>query len=869
MKFCVLFLALLAAVADAYKFNLTFLNTITTLAENKDACDSALGFWETSEEKCFLGMEFAAIAAAGLLAVEHFNNRNGDYIEEFATLKADGCKLEFNPVMIDTRYTPDMAVSGLINQLGDAKSFRVNGIVGAATSASTMPTALISGAVDIPQISYSATSTQLDKPLYTRFSRTIPTDATVAQSICDLWVQLGFKNAAVVHASDGYGQAYADAIVDGCRKLGMENILTYHLVKGDKAEMKMEMGKVAEADINVILLVVNEGMLVDVVDAAMAQKDRDLFNSTMWMVSDGVTSADFKSLTDAGKIAMNGTSRVLATGGTKSNPRWQKFSRDWPTFDATAFDAYFTGPWRSTRQNVFKTVSPEISEVKNVASFMYDAVAAFAIGSCKLSGLNDELPYVNELSFGKDTFGTEFQKLIPHMKFSGLSGSVRFEPNGNRAESTANFELFNIVFDDAFELSSVSAGTFDEGSNWTLSKLLFTGGSSDVPSDVVIPVEDMKYSSFVRGFVFALPCINIAIAISFFIWTICHRAHLVVRAAQTPFLVTITIGVMISSSTIFFVVVDDRFDPQAQIDALTGNFNLGNIACMAAPWFYGTGFVLIFGPLFAKLWRIQRIFKNKNMQRIRIQTTTLFLMVLGMFMVEFVILLTWTLVDPVRFIRTVEEVDRYGNPTLSIGVCKGTGSDKIMMIIMAAYHFVILAILNYISYRTRKINLKFAESTYISLIMSSYVQILMVSVPVLVIVAKHPETNMFIRSAIVFLNDLSVLMFLFVPKIVAVHLNVVDTSGKGGQIFDQSSSRPTAPSNVNQSSTVRVKKKSKLFKKKNPAAVEDLTATGDAASSYLPTSYVPGGLFHPPSQFEPEDFEEHNATSEHPSQESV
>jgi hypothetical protein len=49
--------------------------------------------------------------------------------------------------------------------------------------------------------------------------RTIPSDATVAETCCQLFKALGFKWVSVLHADDEYGSGYKDAVSDSCRDL--------------------------------------------------------------------------------------------------------------------------------------------------------------------------------------------------------------------------------------------------------------------------------------------------------------------------------------------------------------------------------------------------------------------------------------------------------------------------------------------------------------------------------------------------------------------------------------------------------------------------------------------------------------------------
>ena len=76
---------------------------------------------------------------------------------------------------------------------------------------------------------------------------------------------------------------------------------------------------------------------------------------------------------------------------------------------------------------------------------------------------------------------------------------------------------------------------------------------------------------------------------------------------------------------------------------------------------------------------------------------------------------------------------------------------------------------NYICYRVRHVNnTGLSESKYVQVALFSNLQVLALALPLLVIVANIPSSSMFVRSAVVFLNDACTMTLIFVPKILAV-----------------------------------------------------------------------------------------------------
>ena len=144
-------------------------------SRNAGDCGST---WDV--DKCWQGDNWKAVMLPGLMALKHFNDRNPVYVSEFGDLA--GCDKKFAPTIVDSGSVGSISTKALLDLLTGENIPDI--IVGPARSAATMPTALISGIYDIPQVSFWATSGKLDDDSeYSRFMRTLPTDDAVAFSI--------------------------------------------------------------------------------------------------------------------------------------------------------------------------------------------------------------------------------------------------------------------------------------------------------------------------------------------------------------------------------------------------------------------------------------------------------------------------------------------------------------------------------------------------------------------------------------------------------------------------------------------------------------------------------------------------------------
>jgi gamma-aminobutyric acid type B receptor len=310
----------------------------------------------------------------------------------------------------------------------------------------------------------------------------------------------------------------------------------------------------------------------------------------------------------------------------------------------------------------------------------------------------------------------------------------------------------------------------NEAGSWTFSSpALYNGGVSTKPSDIDIPKENMNYASDATRFgVLAFAGMSILVAVVLAAWTIAHQKVKIVRHSQAPFLLLLCFGCIVSSSAIFSLSVDDMPDANGVVaDQATLD-----MACQASVWCYSLGFIISFSALFAKTYRAYVIFSNKKMKRITITTKDMILPIVVLVVIDGALLLWWTMSNPLVFKRTVAFSDAYGNPVSSNGACQlRDDGDSIYKYVapIAVIHGLMLIVGNVLAYLSRTIPGSFQESKYIGVSMVSTLQIFIIGLPVLVIVADNAEASLFIRSAIIFLNDFGVLCLIFLPKVLAVH----------------------------------------------------------------------------------------------------
>jgi gamma-aminobutyric acid type B receptor len=96
-----------------------------------------------------------------------------------------------------------------------------------------------------------------------------------------------------------------------------------------------------------------------------------------------------------------------------------------------------------------------------------------------------------------------------------------------------------------------------------------------------------------------------------------------------------------------------------------------------------------------------------------------------------------------------------------------------------------LLLANVEAYRARNISDEFSESKYIGFAMVSMLQALLLGLPLAVLVTNNPEARLFTYSGIIFLISMSLLLLIFVPKMIIV---VQDKNSKSRERISTSGS---------------------------------------------------------------------------------
>jgi uncharacterized membrane protein len=407
----------------------------------------------------------------------------------------------------------------------------------------------------------------------------------------------------------------------------------------------------------------------------------------------------------------------------------------------------------------FQQTSPEFG-----SGYIYDAVIATGMGACQAfaasngSGVDVE-PFVNG---------------IRSVNFTGATGDVQFGCDecafkSGRRPGTTIWGVLNLlppVSPPPIEpLALVGTDLIIDGVPIFLSKAYYADGRTVPPELLRDPPEQNYLSTPVKVVGFTVMALALLISAATILWVYTHREHRVVKAAQPYFLYLICLGAGVSVSAVLPLSFDDGADWSAQ--------QLGG-ACMAVPWLFCLGYLITYGALFSKLWRIHRVLQMRR-QVVLIKQVVWPSLVL--FAIALFILGLWTGLDPMQWVRE-ETNDVTGE---SIGQCQSSN--------MAAYVIPLVIVMliptlltAYMAWLTKDVDEEYSESHWIFIMVFIQCEVILFAVPMIALLRDVSTDGGYIGFVLlIWTFPMSTLLLIVGPKVLAFRRAQAESNGQRKQ----------------------------------------------------------------------------------------
>lgn len=707
-------------------------------------------------------------AAAVLLAMEHLNTGNGTIVQEVEGLN-DRCDIRFTGRMLDSALSQTEAVDQVITLISeDQLSPKLPcAVIGAARSAVSIPTSIITGLRGFPQISPISTSTQLDDASqFPLFGRTLPSDSgTAIPAILYLRYELGVKHLAILHVNDAYGNAYALGLQLAAAEYAPDMVLrSYDFpFEATPAIVERTIALLKDTEFRYFFgIIFSTAHYVPFMTEAFNQGIAGTGEHN-WMFSDSVSTSIFAEpyVVDSPlHLVSKGATRIGAVGGVPGIERYDLFLQSMNDLNNPDDIAYL-----QSKHPVYEDdpafVPLQIAEdpeffyksTAGVVPFLYDAVIALGLAAC--SATTDETFFDGPKHFEQFT----------QTNFKGASGTNIYDSvTGSRIASSARFTLLNVHEDtratdedgvERVRFQMAETDVFQESEWKQVIPIILNDGTSIPPPDLPPIEEDRNYiGRALRILGLTMSGIIIALSIAFALWTTLNRKDRVVRASQPIFLLLVCAGCSLMGMSLIFLSFDDEILGQ----------QTNNAFCVTFPWFISFGWILTFAALFTKTNRVNQIFHNPNFKRIKVTVWDVMKPIVVLVTTGGIILTCWTVLDPPNYVRVVSETDIFARTVETQGYC--SYEDGLPWV--SALAVVLLAVLVYALYEAyvaRKISTEFAESEYIFLVLTVILVVSFLGIPVMILAKEETKPRYFVAAAIIFIVCMAILLLIFVPKI--------------------------------------------------------------------------------------------------------
>ena len=272
---------------------------------------------------------------------------------------------------------------------------------------------------------------------------------------------------------------------------------------------------------------------------------------------------------------------------------------------------------------------------------------------------------------------------------------------------------------------------------------------------------DLHQLDALRPFGYCMAAIIIVSTLVCSMWVHRFTTHRVVRAAQPLFLHVICAGIAVMGMAIL---------PMGMDDSVLSSDGCSR-ACMAVPWLLALGFSIVFSALFSKIWRVNQIVQalTHTHKRVNVEVHHVIIPFFVIFGANVFLLTLWTILDPLVWVREtagegigMDEFHSYGSCQFST-----EGASIVFCALLLAVNFLALLLALVQFFRARGLSSEYSEGKYIAIAIGSSLQVVLTGVPIMVMVDENsPGLLYFCRVCLVFVTAMSILLLIFVPKMV-------------------------------------------------------------------------------------------------------
>lgn len=630
----------------------------------------------------------------------------------------------------DSNYfsVPNATKVAITQSLRKESGEPIIGVLGFQYSFQTVPSQYVFASYEIPQMSASATSPSLSaKSNFPFFLRTVVSDLQGSITLAHIVGYFGWKQVACFYSQDDFGTKGFEAFVLESQKFGTKVAISQSFEAVATGNFLPQIQAVKQSTARVIILNLAER---DVLQAFVKQA-----------ASQGLCEPEYTWILGQDAFA------VIYDGAKPDDEIYKAMKGSIGVEQSTGSGAVWDSLVAKIQQKYPPTAYPEsLPPYQMYMGFNYDAILSFqkAVVAMELASQN---PLNGKLMFDQ----------ILKLDVAGATGRIRFDANGDRDSQWTIKNSRGETF--------VNVGTWNanDGINVDKSKIIWPMGDSNIPLDR--PTTIYQVVSLGAYIVVAvLAGLGIIACLGIIVFILIFRHHSAIKASSTTFSILMILG-----GILFYVAA-------IVVGFLGLNVSFYSNICVAQPWMIGIAFVSFFSPLFLKTIRIWMLFgKNKGLHTKPISDLQLMLGVLAFVVLEAILLIVWTVVDPQQaYLYTTDDY-------VTVNELCSSEFSTVFYAIFFTWKGVMLFFGAFIAYTIRNVHEKFNEA---KLIAYSIYNTFLISVIVCVIIFFQPHNTILqfvLKTIALLLIPTGSIAIFFVPKIVSVYKNKDDEDTESKQ----------------------------------------------------------------------------------------
>ena len=709
--------------------------------------------------------------AAAALAVEHFNSRNASIIPQLANLTDCDVQLQIDGVY-DTSSESHMASRSFLKELlrDNETDTELCALVGGHHDTPAQDLSLLAFALEVPMVVSRSWDVFIVSDPRTPLSTSVYPDTLGSAALVTSYLySKGRTNyIAVLTQMSTPGLQRRSALAITFDFVGMKWMSSEFLAESDaRSDSALGASQIGKRNIHVAVENIKKSGYRTIVLAA--DDPHDTFSSIADAVEAlGMNNGDYffvvfdvfdisilreasESNSNVTKL-LNGAAYVVPQTrdffleeGVINDPfdplrsNWIRKGQDFVD-QVNALNLIADGEpgYIHAGPDFFQSVLPDYG-----AAFAYDAVMSVGGGACMAKKNEDG-----------SIDGVEHHKGIRAFNFLGASGFVTFgrtafERGGTRVAEKMVWASTNLLQTyPYYQTSEVIAST----DGWITRLPYIYADGTNIPPDLRDEPNQNYLDPGIRAAGLSLMGVVIFLAIAISVWVMLYRKHQVLAASQPVFLLLICFGVVVQSSS----VVTWAFDEQTGLD----QDQLSSL-CMAYPWMFCMGWIIVDAALFTKLWRVHKVLQFSR-QKVRF-AQVIWPMVL-LCTAAFAILTLWNIIDPLVWNR--KEID--ASTGESIGMCDSSDNVTVFLVPLALVLLIPSCLMGLMAFRTKDVDEAFSESKWIFILILVQFEVVLVAAPVAIRLSnEEPNTRFLAFAGLTLSFPLTTLSFIFGPKILS------------------------------------------------------------------------------------------------------